>query len=173
MVNSISQTNENSPHIIDIILTIWPQLIHKPSNNRNVNRWTNHGSNKNQNRFFFQTILNVTKVFQNGIIDSRHFLPAFLNIIHIQTIKNNIKIQQIIKQDIVNRLTDNKLSRLVWISVFDGKALGSGITSANTGILFFVNKIKNIMCFVWYNILRLFQVKKIPFLWIEEDLYDE
>jgi len=42
-----------------------------------------------QNRFFFHAILHNTYISQIGIMDSRHFLPAFLNIIHRQIILNN------------------------------------------------------------------------------------
>jgi len=83
---------------------IQSQVVHQfiPINIQNTIETTNRinqiiiGDINIQNRFFFHMILHKAYTFRTGIIDSRHFLHAFLNIIHIQTIENNQISQQII-----------------------------------------------------------------------------
>jgi hypothetical protein len=49
-----------------------------------------------QNNHFFQKTLHRINKFRIGIIDSRHFLPSFSNILHKYTILNRDHIQMII-----------------------------------------------------------------------------
>ena len=50
-----------------------------------------NGANNNRKSFCTHAIQNITQMFQIGMRDSRHFLPAFLKTFHIHTINRTIK----------------------------------------------------------------------------------
>lgn len=106
MISSISATIDAIPKIqfkifkmLFINITVDSQLIQiKYTDTSEITSHNNQiitGNIDAQNRFFFHAILHTMYKSQTGIIASRHFLPAFLNIIHKQIILNNTIIRLI------------------------------------------------------------------------------